>query len=479
MVRDPSHVYVTEGLPAAWSPGYARVVATHLDNDRVVQTPNEHGDRQPAPRSSWLARWRVAYGREPWGRVRWWVLLATVITLLAGSAVAWLVPAQVERALLEARAERFRGLVSDIAAGIPTVDLREPETLASLAREIPVHVLGPDVVRVKVWSSNGTVVFGDGEFSSGFEQDLPQPVQRALRGEETIVVPDPNVDSTDVGLVDPGLIEFHIPAVLPGVGNVDVEMYVDTASVAMTVARIRRTVSWLVGMAAVLTGGATIGLLIVGGRVLEARRREAEELLAQALRARVAERRRIAAQLHDVIGQRLYRSIHGLEAWIDNPRARPGEPGKVLGQLRDVEAVIRAELRSMVDAGLEARDLGAILADLIQEIRTDSDLVVTCRVDEGVEPDGERAEVLALAIREAAMNVVKHAGARHLAITVEALPSRILVTVVDDGVGIGRTRGIGLSTVRQRLKDAGGDLDVNRAPNGGTIFRAWVPAGGG
>ena len=53
--------------------------------------------------------------------------------------------------------------------------------------------------------------------------------------------------------------------------------------------------------------------------------------------------------------------------------------------------------------------------------------------------------------------------------------NRVVLDVIDDGLGFGGQRGLGLSTTRQRFETLGGDIEVSESVDGGTLFRAWLP----
>ena len=88
-----------------------------------------------------------------------------------------------------------------------------------------------------------------------------------------------------------------------------------------------------------------------------------------------------------------------------------------------------------------------------------------------------RGEPLAWALREAVTNVLRHSGASHCRVELTRNGRTLRLIVADDGVGpLGtRTEG-GLAGLRERLRAAGGDLDVQPGGDGFTLT-AWVPDG--
>lgn len=94
-----------------------------------------------------------------------------------------------------------------------------------------------------------------------------------------------------------------------------------------------------------------------------------------------------------------------------------------------------------------------------------------------VTPEAE--SVLALALREAVTNVVRHAGASRVSIAVRREGPDAAVVVTDDGVGVRSSPGGGLTGMRERLESLGGRVEVERALPSGTRLRAGVPTAGG
>jgi signal transduction histidine kinase len=86
---------------------------------------------------------------------------------------------------------------------------------------------------------------------------------------------------------------------------------------------------------------------------------------------------------------------------------------------------------------------------------------------------------LADSVREALLNVEKHAGARSVVVTVSSHRGGVLVVVADDGVGMpasgGEGRGLGLGAIADRLARLGGAVAVDANEDGGATLRLWVP----
>jgi two-component system sensor histidine kinase DesK len=185
-----------------------------------------------------------------------------------------------------------------------------------------------------------------------------------------------------------------------------------------------------------------------------------------------AERERIARDLHDLLGRTL--TLIALKADLAvklsdrDPAAAEREMKDVAEAARGGLSDVRAALAGMNDAGL-ARELEASRTALeAAGIRYEI-------VGEDLADRAANGAVLAMALREAVTNVIRHAGAAHCRILLKDENGIVSVTVVDDGQG-GRFReGAGLTGMRARLAAAGGRLSI-QADGSGTRIAAAIPA---
>ena len=226
---------------------------------------------------------------------------------------------------------------------------------------------------------------------------------------------------------------------------------------------------WLAGvMIVVATGGATISrtAFYARTRALLVSQEEVRRL------AGTAERERITRDLHDVVGRTL--TLAALKADLASKLAAR-DPAQAEAEMRAVAKVARAGL-----AEVRAALAGQNGSSLIHEIAASREALGAAGIDahltggEAAIP-GDAGAVLAMTLREAVTNVIRHAEASACAIEL-ALDGRLArLVVTDDGVGRSFREGIGLAGMRQRLTAAGGSLSiVADAP--GTRLIATVPA---
>lgn len=188
--------------------------------------------------------------------------------------------------------------------------------------------------------------------------------------------------------------------------------------------------------------------------------------------AGTAERERIARDLHDVVGRTL--TLVALKADLA-ARLVARDADAAAAEMRAVADAARAGLGEVRQAlagqagGSLAHEIGASIAAL--------DMAGIAATVEGDPRDapGDAGAVLAMTLREAVTNVIRHADAGRCAITIGGAGNMASLTVLDDGRG-GRFReGNGLRGMRQRIVAAGGRLHI--APQRtGTRLVAEVPA---
>jgi two-component system sensor histidine kinase DesK len=189
--------------------------------------------------------------------------------------------------------------------------------------------------------------------------------------------------------------------------------------------------------------------------------------------AKVAERERIARDLHDVLGHTL--SLIILKSELASKLA-DRDPERALNEIRDVERISRealSEVRQAVRgyrAGLQQELDGAtaMLRAASVALTTQFDPVPLAPAQEAI---------LALAIREAVTNVVRHSEAAHCSIELRRIGEEIRLVVSDDGRGGANADGAGISGMRERITALGGS--VSRVGAHGTTLTVSLPLASG
>lgn len=202
-------------------------------------------------------------------------------------------------------------------------------------------------------------------------------------------------------------------------------------------------------------------------------RRDAElRLSQQEVRrlARVAERERISRDLHDLLGHTL--SVVTLKAELAGQLVErdPARAKAEIGQVEEVSRAALAQVREAV-AGFRARGLAGELEQAELALKAAAVDLVTDGAPPPLPPADEA--VLALVLREAVTNVIRHAQATRCRILLRAEAGEGFLEVHDDGRGGRITAAGGIEGMRARLAAAGGRLEVTS--DRGTRVRAWLP----
>ncbi len=171
--------------------------------------------------------------------------------------------------------------------------------------------------------------------------------------------------------------------------------------------------------------------------------------------AKVAERERIARDLHDVLGHTL--SLITLKSELAR-KLVDRDPERAKQEMHDVENASRAALTDVREAirGYRSDGIFAELARARAALET-AGVAVECDTDPVVLSPAQES-VLALALREAVTNVVRHAEASRCNVTLKRNDLLCTLEVADDGCGAAGPEGNGLRGMRERLEALGGSL---------------------
>ena len=206
------------------------------------------------------------------------------------------------------------------------------------------------------------------------------------------------------------------------------------------------------------------------------------ELLHQLSRSQEDERRRIARELHDSLGQYLTAlklALNALAPMLADPQLR--DLVQHLDRLttevdRELDDIIAA-LRPVVldELGL-AGALPGIVADWSRQSGILAEVLVLQMGEERF--DDESESTLYRVTQESLTNIVKHARARNVAVTLTRRQSALHLSIEDDGVGFDSSRhtgGWGLQGMSERVRNVGGLLQVESTLQGGTTVLVRLP----
>lgn len=200
--------------------------------------------------------------------------------------------------------------------------------------------------------------------------------------------------------------------------------------------------------------------------------RAVQEILADG--SRMAERLRIAHELHDALGHRLTALTLNLEAALQrtegpakaNVEMAQSLARELLGDVREIVADYQARDGVRVAQALQA------LVGAVPRPRVHLEVAANLRI-----ADPERAHILLRCTQEIVTNAAKHSDAENLWIVIERDGEAFRIGAHDDGRGSdGASDGFGLRGMRERLERAGGELRIATQPGGGFDVTAMLPA---
>lgn len=228
-----------------------------------------------------------------------------------------------------------------------------------------------------------------------------------------------------------------------------------------------------------------IGYLAYSYRVGELNKRNlAQENFAhQLIESQEAERKRIAQEIHDGLGQSLLviknRASLGLAA---SEKSKADEQfDEIQGSVTDALSEVRVISQNLRPLHLERLGLTSTLEEMIEQLDEASDIEISCdieQIDGLLSPENEMN--LYRIVQECLNNVVKHSKATNAGVTVTNEQRNIAVTVRDNGIGFDRevtanARGLGLNGIVERTKILGGSLSIESDPGGGTTVQLNIP----
>jgi signal transduction histidine kinase len=211
--------------------------------------------------------------------------------------------------------------------------------------------------------------------------------------------------------------------------------------------------------------------LILAAAVIRERQVHARISKATAL----AERRRVARDLHDGIAQDLaFIAAHG-------PRfvEELGDDHPVVIAARRALAISRSTISELSDTG--SATAHEALEAVAQELSTRFDISVAVNAELAGDLEPNERENLTRIAREAIANAARHGGARNVVVSLRQTRTGVALRVVDDGCGIAgpdlvpAPEGFGLRSMRERAAALGGELNVRQPRLGGTELEVVLP----
>ena len=368
----------------------------------------------------------------------------------------------------------------------------DPRAISAMDRAVRSQVLDDLSQRVKIWTTQGRVVYSDEPALVGKVFPLPED-ERAVfthpttRAEVSALHGEENAFERQLG---PRLLEVYRPVWTPSGEPLLFETYASYDGVGARTGELWR------GFAGITVASllALIVLIVpVVWQLLGKVRRHQEQreaLLTGAVEASTDERRRIAGTLHDGVIQELT----GASFAVSGAAVRAAAVGQhdLAAELRDAAGTVRRTITGMrallVDIyppNLRTSGLAPALDDLATSLRSrEVEVTFDLEPDAVTDLDPATERLIYRVVHECLHNTMRHALAKQVTIAVTRQAGATVLTVDDDGVGFeprkvledGDRSCAGVKTLVDDVRRAGADLRLRTAPGAGTHWLLRVPA---
>jgi signal transduction histidine kinase len=225
----------------------------------------------------------------------------------------------------------------------------------------------------------------------------------------------------------------------------------------------------------------------VAGRTadLTAANQNRAELLRQLITAQEDERRKISRDLHDGVGQSLTYIIKSMQsAATENSVASSDSLAKLREHASETLDEVRRLARGLRPTILDDLGLCPALERLAEEFRTAQDAELALDVQlpsQNRLPDTMETTIYRV-IQESLANIVKHAGATHVTVSLSASDSAVVARIADNGRGLpveaSGKPSMGLASIRERAALLGGQAEITSRPEQGTTVSLTLPLDG-
>jgi signal transduction histidine kinase len=419
--------------------------------------------------------------------VRFVVSSVLALVVVAGGTVFWSLHIAENEALQRAQATGI-GVANGVIKPFITPALRrgDPTAKRALDNAVRNRMADGSIYRVKIWTADQRILYSDETPLIGKQFDLDEEDQELFgtshsSAEMSDLTRQENVYEAD---------QNKLVEVYSGFTGVDGTPLVFEAYLPYE--QVKSAADVLLKQLLPLSIGS-LGLLLLLllplaislARRTERAQRERNRMLSTSIAASDVERRRIARDLHDGVvqdlaglGYALTAIADGLPAMPESEAARQGTRKATTILRRDVDA-LRTLVTDIYPPELEEGQLVPAISAMLRTVGTEGPRMSLHAPDHLDVSLGRDASVLLYrVVREAVRNAVKHARASAVQVRLRTEPSRVMVEVVDDGVGMlgdAAPGHFGLRLLADTVHDAGGEFSIDSRPGAGVRVCASLP----
>ena len=365
--------------------------------------------------------------------------------------------------------------------------LRErPSSIRRLDRVVDNRVLSNEIVRVKVWTAGGRIVYSDKNRLIGSRYQLgADDLQVLHQGGVDAGITDLSQPENRFERAHGNVLEVYLGVHAPNGRPLLFETYQRFSSIASSGSSIWKAFAPAIIGALLILALLQVPLASSMARRLRRGHAEREALLKKAIDASDQERRRIAGDLHDGVVQSLSGTAFSLAAAAERTGGNGSGTAAREALERGASQTRRSvgELRTlMVDIyppSLRQKGLESALSDLTASLEQRG-IATELDVTPGLHLSHDTEAVVYRVAQEAVRNAAAHAEPTHVAVTIEQVDGRVSLTVTDDGRGMpgeasSPSGHFGMQLMRDLAADADGELEIEPGPDGGTRVRLEAP----
>ena len=415
------------------------------------------------------------------------VLLGTLaLGLVAASGLLVVRRLADDQALKEARqltGFSARVVEQRVTNGLLTGDASSLAAVTSVVHEAVLH---EPVVRVKIWSPEGEIVYSDELALLGARYQLDEEELGVLNAGGVVAeLSDLRSAENRFERSFGQLLEVYTRIEAPDGTPLLFEIYQRQSSITGNGRELVATFAPVLIVTLVAFGLLEVPLGWALARRVRRSQAEREQLMQRAIGSSDRERRRIAGDLHDGPVQELA----GLSMQLSAAAETTSDPAAQESLRRSASAIrgsvktLRSAIVGVYPPNLRQEGLATALPDLVARLEPHG-ISTTLDVEDGARFGPEVEELLYRVCQEALRNVEQHAGAGHVRVLLHRAGEHAVLEVEDDGRGLPPERGpgsdgehMGLEILRGVAEDAGGWMTVGPGSDGrGTAVRVEVPA---
>ncbi len=215
---------------------------------------------------------------------------------------------------------------------------------------------------------------------------------------------------------------------------------------------------------------------------VETEKRLQQEFSKQLIETQEAERKRVASELHDSLGQHLLIVNNELQLCKQSKERKDEDIDRTITTVKGAIKEVREIASNLHPHHLEKLGLRAAVEAMIEQVSRSTPVKFDAAIEDVNDKLSMEAKInLYRVLQEAIANIVRHSGATKANITISQVDNDVQAIIEDDGKGFvqgssrGRRQGFGLKSMTERMKFVGGIITFDSSPGKGTAIKITIP----